>query len=926
MHRNFLLSIVCLFFISSSNGQLFFYPQPNRPALLWQKCLGGTAEDVAKAAVLTPDGGVIVAGDSKSNDGDVTGHHGTTAFTDGWVVKLSAARQIEWQVSLGGSENDIIKNIIQTSDGGYLCIGSTRSVDGDIAQNRGGTDVWLVKLSASGAVSWSKTYGGSGTDDGVAVIQLSGSGINYIVSATSGSRDGDVAAADTLHDTNAWFFKLNENGEILWQKSIDQGGDYANRDNVAIGIAETQGGELIGGITGYGKQDTMFVDLNYYTESYDTTRFSYNIHPCILYKINADNGEATYFTQTKAKYDYTIMSFSGNDLYLAYTASGIEYFVCDGPAPYNMPIYLDNDMLVVSKVDLTTGALANSYMAFNYPACPQGENSPERVYFGFNGNSLNAMPGETWVMGGIHSTESRGGTFSHDGKIISNSFSGNYGGIFYDGFNVIKPLPDGNDFICAGYTNSTEVDDGGGSDVSGLHGAPVNGYGNYPYDFWVTKISLNANRLFGKVFLDLDNNNQPDSAEPVYRRALVTIKKYGAESMHSIGENGYYESIADTGTYTVQLHLYDSVHYTAAVQTVNFATRNDTAAVNIAVHQVGSVTDYAATLSSPNTARPGFPVTYTITCSNNGTDTFTNKEIIFVKDSRLAVNQVNPAAETISGDTLKWQTVNILPGDTRHLSVNMTVSAPPAVNISDTLTSYVLIDSTGDSLTADNYSILKQEVRGAMDPNDKMESHGGAVTRLEVKNGNYLTYTIRFQNTGNDTAFNVVIRDSLDAGLVQGDFEMVASSHPYNFKMEKGRFVTWTLPGINLEDSFHNEPGSHGYITYRIKPKHTLAVGDEIKNNAAIYFDFNPPVVTNTTITAVTRSKAIWTGAADSEWANRNNWNIKEVPDEETAVIIPADVPQFPVVNSNAVCYSLHVQAAASVTISTGFTIEVTGK
>ena len=131
---------------------------------------------------------------------------------------------------------------------------------------------------------------------------------------------------------------------------------------------------------------------------------------------------------------------------------------------------------------------------------------------------------------------------------------------------------------------------------------------------------------------------------------------------------------------------------------------------------------------------------------------------------------------------------------------------------------------------------------------------------------------------------------------------------------------------IHLVDSFHNEPQSHGYITYRIKPKNNLVIGDVINNSASIYFDFNAPVITNTQKTKVVKTTAIWTGAIDSLWENPGNWNINLVPDAETVVIIPANVPNNPVVNSNATCFVLRVDKNASITVNDGFSLDVTGK
>lgn len=929
------LSVFCTGYANAQAFYPSFSPSLNRPALLWQKCLGGTKEDIANAIVLAADGGIVIAGDSKSDDGDVTGHHGSTDFKDGWVVKLSSAREIQWQVSLGGTADDVINGIIQTNDGGFLCVGNAKSTDGDITAYHGLADAWLVKLSANGQVSWSKTYGGSGTDEGVSVIQLQGSEVNYAVAATSNSRDGDVSAINSLYDSNGWFFKINGNGEIVWEKSIDQEGEYANGNNIAMGLVQINDGSLIACISGKSRLDTMFVDFNYSTENYDTTRIYDSIYPGILYRINADNGSASYFTQARAD-GMVSMAYEGNSLFLSYMAHGFRYISCD-ESWSAIPVYTPHYARVTSQVNLQTGSFLHSYEYLYYPHCSSfdgddGSNS----YYKVPGNAFSQLPFESWVSAGQYFYSGRDAGFRlYDARISGNGFSGMYGGGAYDGFNAVKTMPDGNEFICAGYTNSTQYFysyDGtlsNSTDVIGLHGAPSIGGLDYPSDFWVTKISLSPNRIFGKVFLDTNSNNNLDAGEPAYKRGMVKIKKYGEEKSYSIDGNGYYGAQADTGLYSVQLFLYDTTHFNSVplMDTLRFTESNIKDTFNFAVHQLSTFRDYTATLSPLNTARPGLPLYYTITCGNNGTDTFANKPLVFVKDSRLSIDNLSFPGSVISGDTVTWNSLTLLPGESKSLgTISMHITPPPGANIDDTLVSYVLIDSIEDGVSADNYFVLKQPVLGSYDPNDKIESHAGSITRSEIKNGHYLEYTIYFQNTGKDTAFNVVIGDSLDPNLIHSTFETVASSHFYHFKIEKERFVTWILAGINLVDSVQNEPASHGYITYRIKPKNNLVIGDVIHNSASIYFDYNAPVQTNTQKTTIIKTTAVWTGAIDSLWNNPGNWNINVVPDSETVVIIPANVPHYPAVNINAICFALRVDKNATVTIQDGYNLNITGK
>jgi uncharacterized repeat protein (TIGR01451 family) len=118
--------------------------------------------------------------------------------------------------------------------------------------------------------------------------------------------------------------------------------------------------------------------------------------------------------------------------------------------------------------------------------------------------------------------------------------------------------------------------------------------------------------------------------------------------------------------------------------------------------------------------------------------------------------------------------------------------------------------------------------------------------------GTALEYLIRFQNTGTDTAFVVTISDTLSQYLNPETFEMGAASHPYQLSMQTSAngktALRWQFNHINLPDSNTNLLASQGFIQFRISPKDSLPLGTTVFNDAAIYFDFNPPIITNQTL------------------------------------------------------------------------------
>ncbi|MGB3081244.1 MAG: SBBP repeat-containing protein [Saprospiraceae bacterium] len=146
-----------------------------------------------------------------------------------------------------------------------------------------------------------------------------------------------------------------------------------------------------------------------------------------------------------------------------------------------------------------------------------------------------------------------------------------------------------------------------------------------------------------------------------------------------------------------------------------------------------------------------------------------------------------------------------------------------------------------------------QEITGSFDPNDKTGFPKGVDSLHFINPNGKLDYVIRFQNTGNDTAFTIVIRDTLDTDLDLLSVRPGVSSHPYSFRMYGKGILEWTFNHIALADSIVDEEGSHGFVTFGVNQIKDLADGTEILNTAAIYFDFNDPVVTNGTSHMVSR-------------------------------------------------------------------------
>jgi hypothetical protein len=225
----------------------------------WEKSIGGSADDYAFSIQQTTDGGYIIAGNSSSDDDDVSGNHG--GF-DCWIVKLNSSGEIIWQNSFGGTEDDYATSIQQTADGGYIFAGESCSLDGDVSENNGQSDFWIVKLDSSGEIIWQKSPGGSSSDRAVSVRQTNDEG--YIIAGYSESYDGD--SPGNWGESDFWIMKLNSSGELIWQNCY--GG--SSTEQVSCIQQTTDGGYIVSGLSesndinvsgNHGKADIWVVKL-----------------------------------------------------------------------------------------------------------------------------------------------------------------------------------------------------------------------------------------------------------------------------------------------------------------------------------------------------------------------------------------------------------------------------------------------------------------------------------------------------------------------------------------------------------------------------------------------------------------------------------------------------------------------------------------
>ena len=180
--------------------------------------IGGSKNDAFNAVTKTIDDGYIAAGYAQSNDGDIISK--ANISFDFLVSKFSSENILEWQKHFGGSENDKALDIIQTLGGDFIVLGSSESSDLDVSENAGSKDFWLVKLSNNGMLLWEKSFGFLGEDYGTTLLETNDNGylITGVLDVTASNGQGNSRSTQRHAGGDIWAIKLNNSGALEWSK------------------------------------------------------------------------------------------------------------------------------------------------------------------------------------------------------------------------------------------------------------------------------------------------------------------------------------------------------------------------------------------------------------------------------------------------------------------------------------------------------------------------------------------------------------------------------------------------------------------------------------------------------------------------------------------------------------------------------------
>jgi Secretion system C-terminal sorting domain len=788
------------------------------------------------------------------------------------------AQEIEWQKRIGTNNLDYLREMVQDGNGNWLlgCL-SNSSINGDKnVANYGDFDYWIIKTDSIGNILWQKDYGGSGVD-ALEKISLSNDGSIYC----GGSSASNISGSKTTINyglEDMWVVKLDSAGNFLWDRSL--GG--SNRDILYAIQATSDGGCVCGGYTYSGISGNKFQSLIGITDGW-VVKLSSN--GAIEWQIPLGSISWNYLFDIIEMPDSSILcgllasGLSGNKTVAGY---GYDFWVVKlSPIGTILNQYVYggagsdeiSDMVLTADNGVICGGVSNSPISFDKSSPSFGSYDAWIIKLdsAFNlvwdktigGNGLeyyisvdNGSNGDVVV--GIQSPSPLSGNKSENSmgyedywilKLDSEGeikWQNTIGGTWNEDVHAVKLKQNGN-VLCGGELSSS---------VSGDVSLPSKG----DFDIWLLELTdIEKSKAQGKVFADFNLNNTLDSNEArIKHQKLFRDDEDRVFFANSNGEYALYLTPLDSCNY---FPIINSSYFSIdpLLYSVNFMFSNQLDSLNdFAFQPAGAYDDLCMTITPLGQFRPGFNSSYLLNFENVGT-TIQSPRVVFRIFPFVSIVSTSTAPSAIYTDSIVWNLPPLAPLQNGQILV--TINLSPTTPIGTILNSYAQIFPIANDVNPScNNATWEVTVTGSFDPNDISVDLDTLYSNV-FPNPPYLDYIIRFQNTGTDTAFTVKILNPIDTmKLDLNSLEFVAASHPMEMRfIYHERNMEFLFNNILLPDSNVNEPASHGFVRYKIKPKSNLQVGDSIKNFAAIYFDFNEPVITNTAKTDI----LLFTGLAD---------------------------------------------------------------
>lgn len=729
---------------------------------------------------------------------------------DGVVVKTDPNGNILWASPFGGTGGDYCNEIVFDNWNSLWVTGqfSGTMYAGDFTLvSAGGTDAFLVKLdAASGEIVFAERFGSSGNDVGMG-IKADIFGDVYV----SGTYIGNLSFGNILlsgqgqHDI--FLIKVDIEGMPVWGSSI-KGSSFDASWSMAI---DSDRNTYIAGFSTSSSPNFAGTVLNFAETTHFIAKFDLN-----------------------GAYVWTALSeFNGEVYGLCADADNNVYFTGN----YDTQGTFGNIQLTGVGLDEVLLGKINSDGGYEWVNSYGGSGNDE-------GYDVECKPdGELYLIGTFEGSFTFG-----DVNISTEGFAKTYvANIDSDGdiIWVIQSYgPAATSHISKSIAHNSNGElfiNGNGNTSISIGGLTTAIAGSY-----LVKLLDDANIIQGVVYRDTNNDGVKDIGESGIPNVILQLDQ--GPGVSSSNNAGVFEVFAGTGAHEVSipnLPLYHTLT-TPDVQSANFVGLGNMDADNdFGLFPTPGISDLRIDITPVSSPKAGFVLAYMLTYTNVGTEAI-DATIDLVSDADISYLSASPEPDFQSGQNSSWNLGVLEPQISGTMYVLFNI--PMNMNIGDTIASEVSISPLVSDVTPlDNTMQTSSEVTGPYDPNSKEVS---ANTLYNIVAEDWLSYTIHFQNIGNDSAHTVIVIDTLSHQLNLSSMEILASSHqPMNFSISGGHVAEFRYDNIMLPDSATDPIGSMGFVKFRVKYLQTIPYNDSIVNFADIYFDYNLPIRTNSAIT-----------------------------------------------------------------------------
>jgi hypothetical protein len=774
--------------------------------------LGGGGQDNQRSAYMDEEGNIYVLAGSNGSNLTINGVSystgmGTNSYS--YLVKLDQNRNYVWHVimdytiSLVYSEQRIV---VDTAGNVYITdyhfgSGSVGGQSVPVFTNNIG--YFTAKFNAAGVQQWVLPSGGER-------IEMADDNTIAIYSYRNQS---DFIDAEEI---------TNESGTAYF---IDTDGNYVNHfqiDESSYAFEEILGRENSGLYYGMRKSVTLGITSNFEMFKCDSNG--------IITETKLINVIDSYDTPSSVAYDKTTDAY-----YIAGKFRQRNPF--DSPTgtylSTSMLLHLDNHFNVMSSLQLGPELSVSGAMPLIALQAHEGS-----LYLA---GTFAVSSYTVWTSFGQNHY-----LFPEDDKMIYAKFTS---GLQLQWYREIPELYYTNSILpVAGVTGLSFV--GRTSDMT-FDGFTHNASGGNDI-FIIDTEDNNATIAYqtGMIFIDTDLNGVLDLDNPPAQYYSVTNDAIPGLTQYS-GSDGIFSIGIIEGDQTIA-RGYIPTYWTATTPESYVVTGDliddNTDTIYFGITPIPDVQDLTLTINPNSSCRMNTPIYHVVEVCNIGT-TVENGEALLFLDSLQNLVDVMPAY-SVSGDTILLPYSNLAPGDCIQFYIETFIEIDIEL-LGENIHLWAIAEPISqDTTPLDNLEHLYQEIIGSYDPNDITVLPSCDIAPSFITDQKELDYLIRFQNTGNDTAFNITITYPISPYLNPSTISYTSSSHDAQFYVEDD-LLRIEFQNIQLPDSFVNEQASHGYFRFSVKPQASMVVGNSITATASIFFDFNPPVITNTTTTTL---------------------------------------------------------------------------